>query len=314
MTLSEVCVIFNPRAGRERARGRLDRLRHRLGARAQFRPTEGPGHGEELALEAARAGFAAVAAAGGDGTVHEVANGLMRAGRPDIVLEVYPVGSANDYAHSLGLDPDWKLRDDPRVRPRAVDVGLVRSADGRQRYFINGVGLGFSGHINREARSIRYLQGPALYNFALLRTLLLRFEAPPMRVVVDDRVRQVATLALSVALGRREGNFVIAPDAVVDDGLFEYLHVGPVSRWELIRNLVGINIGRLPSHPLLWRGRCRSIRVRSRAPLAFHLDGELFGPATEGVSDLEVRLLPGALRVRAACGDGRPGPAANLVN
>jgi diacylglycerol kinase family enzyme len=306
MTVPDICVIFNPRAGRNRARGRLQRLRTLLGARAQFRPTQGPGHGEELALEAARAGFAAVVAAGGDGTVHEVANGLMRAGRPDVVMEVYPIGSANDYAHSLGLDPDWKLRGDPRVQPRAVDVGLVRSAGGRQRYFVNGVGLGLIGHASQEARRIRFFQGRVLYNLALLRTLLLRFEAPPMTVVADDRVRQVATLALSVALGRRDGNMLVAPDAVVDDGLFEYLHVGPVSRWELIRNLVRVNTGQLPSHPRLWRGRCRSVRVQSQVPLAFHLDGEPFGPAAEVVYDLEVCLLPGALRVRAACGDGRP--------
>ena len=300
MTTPDVCVIFNPRAGRDRAGGRLRRLRTLLGSRALFRPTHGPGHGEALALEAAQAGFSTVAAAGGDGTVHEVANGILRAGRPEVTLEVYPVGSANDYAHSLGLDPDWKLRADPRVVPRTVDVGLARSAGGRQRYFVNGLGLGFNGQVNLEARRVRFLQGRLLYNLALLRALLLRFEAPAMTVALDGQPRQVATLALSVSVGRREGNFVIAPDAIVDDGLFEYLHAGALSRWELIRNLLRINTGRLPSHPLLWRGRCRSVRVESAKPLAFHLDGELFAPLAETVLDLEITLLPAALRVMAS--------------
>jgi diacylglycerol kinase family enzyme len=300
MTVPEVCVIFNTRAGRDRARGRLERLRTLLGSRALFRPTQGPGHGEELACEAAREGFPAVAAAGGDGTVHEVANGILRAGRPDTILEIYPVGSANDYAHALGLDPDWKLRADPRIGPRAVDVGLARSGQGRERYFVNGLGLGFNGLVNLEAKRISFFQGKLLYNFALLRTLLLRFKAQPMTVTLDGQARQVPTLALSVALGRREGNFVIAPDAVVDDGLFEYLHAGPLSRWELVRNLLRINTGKLPTHPLLWRGRCRSVLVSSASPLPFHLDGELFGPPKEAVHELEISLLPGALRVMAA--------------
>jgi diacylglycerol kinase family enzyme len=299
MPCADVCVIFNPRAGRDRARRRLHRLRAVLGPRARFQPTRGPGHAEELAFEAASAGFPAVAAAGGDGTVHEVANGILRAGRPEVVLEVYPIGSANDYAHSLGLSPDWKLRGDPHVQARAVDVGLVRAGPGRQRWFVNGLGLGFNGQVTRESQRIRFFQGRLLYNLALLRALWLRFEAPAMTVSLDGMPRRTPTLALSVAIGRREGNFVIAPDAVVDDGLFEYLHAGPLSRWELIRNLLRVNTGRLPDHPLLWRGRCRTVAVASAAPVPVHLDGELFDRPGEPIQELDVTLLPGALRVMA---------------
>src|SRR5205085_2805387 len=100
---ADVCVIYNVRAGSGRAAEQLRRLRRVLGSRADFRATTGRGHAEELAFDAARAGFPVVAAAGGDGTVHEVANGLLRADRPDATLAVLPIGSANDYAHSLGL-------------------------------------------------------------------------------------------------------------------------------------------------------------------------------------------------------------------
>src|SRR5436309_15138862 len=109
MGAAEVCVIYNPLAGRGRGQGRLRRLRRALGGRAEFRPTAGAGQAEELALQAAQQGFSIVAAAGGDGTVHEVANGLLRAGRPEVTLAVIPVGSANDYAYSLGLDAGWWL-------------------------------------------------------------------------------------------------------------------------------------------------------------------------------------------------------------
>jgi diacylglycerol kinase family enzyme len=298
MSAPEVCVVVNPRAGRGRAHRRLQRLRERLAGRALFRLTRGPGHAEQLAFEAARSGVPAVAAAGGDGTVHEVANGVLRAGRPEVVLEVWPVGSANDYAHSLGLEPAWKLRGEPAVVPQAVDVGLVRSEHG-QRYFVNGVGLGFNGRVNLESRRIRFLPGRLLYNLALLRALWGRFEAPVMNLVIDGRESTSPTLALSVAVGRREGNFTVAPEAILDDGLFDCLHAGPLSRWELVRNLHRINTGRLPDHPQVWRGRCASLRVESPSPVALHLDGELFGAAEAGVKELEVRLLPQALLVTA---------------
>ena len=95
-----VRVIFNPRAGKSRAKRRLPPwLTEQPGVELQ--PTEGPGHAEQLALEAANSGHDVVAAAGGDGTVHEVANGILNSGREDVTLAVVPIGSANDFAFSL---------------------------------------------------------------------------------------------------------------------------------------------------------------------------------------------------------------------
>jgi diacylglycerol kinase family enzyme len=300
MSTADICVIFNPRSGRDRARQRIQRLKDVLGARAVFRPTERPGHGEELARDAARDGFAIVAAAGGDGTVHEVANGILQAARPDVVLEIYPIGSANDYAHTIGLDPDWRLRCDPSIEARAVDVGVVSAPDGRRRHFVNGLGLGINGIVNLEARRIRRLQGLALYGMALLRTMCFRYGYPLMTVTLDGQERRINTLALTLAIGRREGNFVLAPDAVIDDGLFDYLHAGPLPRLELFWNLPGMISGRLPKdHPKLWRGRCRHVTVVSETPLPFHIDGELFSEPDKAVYALDVQILPGALRVMA---------------
>ncbi len=221
---ADVCVIFNAAAGRGRASQRIESLRRQLGSRAEFLSTQAPAHGEELAFEAATRGFAIVAAAGGDGTVHEVANGLLRAARPEVALAVFPIGSANDYAHSLGLVGGWWLKSDPTAHTRTVDAGLARTKDGRQRYFVNGVGVGFNGAVTLESRRIRRLQGVWLYSLALFRAFYYRFTAPVMAIEIDGCAQRLATLALSVAIGRREGNFVLAPGALVDDGLFDYLH------------------------------------------------------------------------------------------
>jgi diacylglycerol kinase family enzyme len=300
MSQPEMCVIYNPASGRGRASRRLAALRRAWEARAAFWPTAAPGQAEELAGQAARAGFATVAAAGGDGTVHEVANGLLRADRPDVALAVLPSGSANDYAYSLGLDPDW-WRQPEGVASRRVDVGVVRAA-GRSRYFVNGLGLGFNGLVTREARRIHRLQGLALYGLALLRTLSFHYALIPLSIQLDDEPeRAEPTLALSLALGQREGDFVVAPQAVLDDGLFDYIHVGPCRRRELLPLLPGLFLGRgLPSgRPRIWQGRCRRVRLRAASALTVHTDGELFCVAEEDVRELEVDLLPGALCVLA---------------
>jgi diacylglycerol kinase family enzyme len=289
VSTSTICIIYNPTAGRGRAPRRLEQLRQALGEQAQFLATQCPRHAEALALQAAKAGCAIVAAAGGDGTVHEVANGILRAGRPDVALAVVPIGSANDYAYSLGLASPG---------PRQVDVGLVRAADGRQRYFVNGLGLGFNGAVTLEARGIRRLQGVLLYGMALLRALWTRYKFPRMLVALDGYIHDGPTLALSVAIGRREGNFVLAPEALVDDGLFDYVLAGVLSRWQLLRQLPAMITGRLPAkHPAVLRGRCRQVQVRSAEPLAVHLDGELFCRPEDEVRELEIQLVPAGLNV-----------------
>lgn len=298
MSPREVCVIYNPASGRGRSARRLAGLVRAWSKRAAFWPTAAPGQAEELALQAARGGFVTVAAAGGDGTVHEVANGLLRAERPDVVLAVIPIGSANDYACGLGLDGCWWRDDDAAIHPQAVDVGLVRAA-GRSRYFVSCLGLGFYGMVALEARRIRWLQSVALYGLAALRAVFSHYEWTPMTLAIDGEERTVPTLALSLALSRREGHYLLAPEARLDDGLFDYIHAGPLRRRELLRLLPGLFAGRgLPrDYPKLWLGRCCQVRLHARSPVLVHIDGELFCLHADGVRELKIDLLPKALRV-----------------
>lgn len=307
MGMVEMCVIFNPACGKGRGMGRFERLRKRLAGRAEFRPTHAPEHAVELAEHAAREGFPLVAAAGGDGTLHEVANGLMRAARPDTALALIPIGSANDYASSLGQGVDAWLCRDAETRERRVDIGHVRSACGRERFFINGLGLGFNGAVTMESRRIRGLQGVPLYTLALLRALWYRYVFPRMTITLDGERRETPTLAFSASLGQREGNFTLAPNAVLDDGLFDYLHAGPVGRWDLLCQVPGMITGSLAPHPLLRQGRCRTVRLISEAPVPVHLDGEMFCEPCDSVREVEIRMLPGALRVRTLHVNARDG-------
>ena len=150
-----------------------------------------------------------------------------------------------------------------------------------------------------EAREIKRLQGLALYGLATLRALWYHYECPPLSVTIDDQpARSMPTLMLSILLGRREGGFVMAPDAKLDDGLFDYVHAGDLSRFEVLRLLPRLAITGPPrDNPKVHQGRCQRFVVHSPVPLVVHIDGEFFARAEDNVRDLEIRLWPHALRV-----------------
>src|SRR5581483_9128143 len=106
----------------------------------------------------------------GDGTVHEVANGLLLGPEPGPVFAVVPGGSANDYAFSLGLPDLWWRTAGSEVGERRVDVGVIEGG-GRKRHFVNCLGIGFNGHVTRQARRIKSLRGIPLYALAVLRAM-----------------------------------------------------------------------------------------------------------------------------------------------
>jgi diacylglycerol kinase family enzyme len=293
MPQHELCVIFNPAAGKHRARRRLERIRAGWGERVDFWPTERTGHAAELARAAAEAGYRVVAAAGGDGTAHEVLNGLMTAGRPEVHFSIIPIGSANDYAHSLGLDAEHP------PPARAVDVGRIRAPGGREQFFGCNLGLGLNGAVTWESRRIRRLQGMLLYGLATLRALCYHFKTPRMTIRFDDEPPwESPTLLLSVLLGRREGGFVLAPRAQVDDGWFDYVHAADLTRWQVLRFLPRIGLfGPPDAYPKVRQGRCRRVQLTSEAPLIVHTDGEFFCLPEHNVRQLEIELLAGALTV-----------------
>jgi diacylglycerol kinase (ATP) len=291
----EWCIIYNPHSGKGRAARRLEAIRQSWPERIELWPTQHGGHAEELALAAANQGFRLVGAAGGDGTVHEVANGLLRAAREDVTFAVLPIGSANDYANSLELADGFG-----EARSRLVDVGLIRDAAGRQRHFVCCLGLGFNGLVTVESRRIRWLQGVALYGLATLRVLWRWHDCPLMTIEIDGQpATPLATLMLSVLVGRREGGFVMAPACKLDDGEFDYVRAGDLSRLEIIRLLPRLAVFGPPhNHPKVQLGRCRRIALRSSTPLAIHTDGEFFCRPEDEVTHVEIVVRPLALRVQ----------------
>ncbi len=301
MARPELCVIFNPAAGKHRGRQRLEQIRHTWGSDVAFRPTSHPGHAIELAESAAREGISVVAAAGGDGTAHEVLNGLMRVRNPDVAFSIIPIGSANDYAFSLGLDPNQP------PEPRNVDVGCVLLPNEKQVFFGCCLGTGFNGRVTLESRKIHRLQGIALYGLAAIRSLMYHYVYPPLSIQIDDQPKQVLpTLMFSALVGKREGGFTLAPLAQMDDGLLDYVHAEDLTRWQILQFLPRLALfGPPTSYPKLRQGQCRRIVLRSETPLVAHADGELMCLPEHPVHELEITIAPAALRVVALGGRSR---------
>lgn len=291
------CIIFNPVAGRSCSQRRLARFREHWKTRAEFWPTQYRGHGIGLARAACDQGFSIIAAAGGDGTVHDVANGLLQSSRSDVTLAVVPVGSANDFAYSLARQFGASLMEDGNYT--SVDVGSVTTTSGRESFFVVSLGLGLSARVTLEARQVSRLQGKALYAVAVWRAVKAN-QVSDLRVQFDDDPPiQSPSLLTSVMLCEREGNFVLAREARLDDGRFDVVSAAPMGRLRVLGLLPRIALAGVPAHhPKIAQRRCRSLTVESPTPLAVHTDGEMFCTAEDGVHDLAVRLLPARLRVK----------------
>ena len=291
-------VILNPTAGRGAAARAWPKVRAVLegaGARVELAETARHGHAAELAESAARAGWGAVVAVGGDGTVHEVANGLLRAsdaGAAMPALGIVPVGSGNDFSLLAGLprDPVEAARRIVSGAERRVDAGRV---DGR--WFVNGVGVGLDARVAVEANRNRRLRGIGIYLWALAR-VLASFRAPMMRVEIDgdEVIERPLTLATVGNGGRHGGGFWICPAAKLDDGLLDVCVCDALGRLRILRFLPKVLRGTHVGERCVRMRTARRVRITSDTPLPVHADGEIL---SEAARELEIEIAPGRLRL-----------------
>ncbi|HET7010865.1 MAG TPA: diacylglycerol kinase family protein [Anaerolineales bacterium] len=301
--MTRMKVIFNPHADRGRAwdtASYLQSLIERHGG-ADWAATEYPRHATELAREAARQGYDVVAALGGDGTVHEIVNGLMAVPERDRpVMGIIPVGSGNDFCNNIGLpkDPEQAMHRLFHGAPRTFDIGRITDGSGRAEFWDNTLGIGFDATVTIYSYQITRLQGFSMYLWAVIQTILRNHDAPSMSIETDQEAFQKDTLMLTVCNGPREGGgFHVAPGATPDDGVFNYAHIGKVSRLMMFRLIPEVMNGTHGRFPQVRLGTCRQLKVTSAKPVTIHADGEIFAGFSTDVTQLTVDLLPRALHV-----------------
>jgi diacylglycerol kinase (ATP) len=218
----------------------------------------------------------------------------MEANVPGVRLGLLPIGSANDFAFSVDAGK-------PGISAvRSIDVGRIRTASaGKAAFFGCGVGIGFNAWVTVESRRLPHLQGLALYGVAALRAIVRHFQSPVLEITLDDQSPwQTPTLLFSVLNGRREGSFPLALQAEIDDGHFDFVHAGSLSRWQVLRLLPRVSLyGPPKEYPHIRQGRCRRVLIRSENPLIIHIDGEFYCLPEEEIRDVEITMLPSALEV-----------------
>lgn len=301
-------AIINPTSGGGAGKLMADEVRNRLGThQPEIRQTERQGHAIELAYAAAKAGEQAIVAVGGDGTVHETANGILRALEEDpslpAVLGIVPVGTGNDFVKML---PGTARRAEAfdtilEGRVRHVDAGWA-AWNGGGEFFVNAAGTGIDVEVVRVLGAQRGTRGALDYVFALVRALR-RYHPIPVRIrgdaqEVDSRV-MIAAVGNGSCVG---GTFRICPTAEIDDGLFDVCVVRELSLARSIgtaaRILRGTHAGSAGVRS--FRAETVELTVPEGTELFFQLDGELREP--EGATTLTMEIRRGVLPVFARAG------------
>lgn len=303
MTQQRVKLIVNPNADRGRAWRAASALRPVVEeyVQAEWCGTVFPGHAIELARRAGEEGCDLVVAVGGDGTAHEVVNGLMQVPperRPK--MGSIPLGSGNDFSFACGMshDPLEAARQVFTGTPRPIDIGVLQDDLGRRIYWDNTVGIGFDATTTIRSRKLTTLRGFFIYLVAVLQTIALNHTAPRMKVTTESEDWEEANLLVCLCNGEREGGgFLIHPGARNHDGILNYTQIRHMSRLKMLQLLPQVMQGTHGKSPDVRMGQFTRLALVSEGPVTMHLDGEIYAGFDSPLRKLEVELLPGALTV-----------------
>jgi diacylglycerol kinase (ATP) len=293
--------VLNPTAGKGSARKAIHSLEHILSSRTEsvtLRYTERPGHATEIAREATTS---CVVAVGGDGTINEVVNGLIGTGK---TLGAIPTGSGNDFVKSVGIPKNLNaaLGIVMSGSERLLDAGKVscgKMIDGSilhapERYFLNGVGIGFDGHVAWRVSKTKYLRGTLAYFAAVLRTLG-EYDAPEFRICVDGRNFTGRKLLIATGNGKcAGGGFYLTPDAVVDDGTLDFCMIDDVPVIRILPLIPVVMSGKSSNNKAVSYGRMRNLSAESGTKFSVHADGEVIG---YNVNEVRIEVVPGAIKM-----------------
>jgi diacylglycerol kinase (ATP) len=303
----DISVILNPQAsgGRgARVRPKLEDALRRRDLSYSLVQTEEPGHATALAREAMDRAPDLVLVVGGDGTIHEVANGLLsrEGARPPI--GVIPVGTGNDFFRMVGgpKDPEKTLDALLSGTVKDFEVGEVRY-NGKSSYFVNLLGLGVDVEVLRKRESYPRLKGLPQYLAALVSALWsfrpssVRVTLGPAEGTTSGEVIDERTILVAVTVGPSVGGgFLLSPEASPYDGLLDLFFVKPLGVVKLARYIPKVIRGTHQGLPELVQRRVNSLTIErsDKVPFFFEMDGE---NVPDPVTRLEVVVHPGLLQV-----------------
>ena len=313
--MAPILVIYNPHAGRGRVQAlwpQVELALRQAGVNFDVAPTSAPLDALRLA-EANAQHYQAVVSVGGDGTTHEVANGLLRASGEGVTipLGILPMGTGDDFVKMLppetvigGKPFDWAaaIEKVARGQTRLYDVGRIQAEgvkpglEGFPHYFLNSMTLGFGAQAAYHHASMpRFLKGIWAYFGAIARTMIA-FPTLRARFTLDDQppFEQASTIT-AVMNGRCFGNGMwVAPQARADDGSLDVMIARDISRLTILRLLPKLMQGQHIHQPEIAMYRARRVVIEPDVPQVVEADGEV---PYQQAPRLEVTLLPGRLCV-----------------
>lgn len=253
--------------------------------------TKGCGDATRLAKEHSNKDI--VVAVGGDGTVNEVVNGMIRS---DVVLGIIPIGTGNDFAHQLGYTNDIRKNLSILLGTTIVnlDVGLFNN----ERYFVNGFSIGFDAEVAAQVKKFtKYVSGLPAYLASLL-SVLPRYESKRISFTLDnnDMIVEMEDESFLLAVNNGTtygGGFKVTPSAKMDDGVFTICFVKKISRSYALRHLYSFTKGTHLSLPEVMTYTAKAVRISQEGRAYVQLDGEVI----EQSGEIKLSIEPKALKV-----------------
>jgi diacylglycerol kinase (ATP) len=298
--LTQTVFLVNPASANGKTGKRwpeIARAAHAAGLRGEAIFSERAGQLGDLAREAADEGARLLVVVGGDGTVHEVVNGLAR--REGVELALIPRGTGWDFArtHEIPKRLDGALRIALEGTARPFDLGRASyHAEGAEAmtWFANMASVGMSGAVAKKANSTTKALGAKTSYLLALGVVFARWKNVHLRVRVDEHERDALMEDTIVAVGRYlAGGMKITPDAEPDDGLFDVLLIGDVTKTELVRVMPKIYRGTHLPHPKGEVLRGSTVTIEADTPMPIQLDGE-----QPGTTPARFDVVPAAIRLR----------------
>ncbi|RKU08812.1 hypothetical protein C6503_22115 [Candidatus Poribacteria bacterium] len=326
--MNDFIILANPISGKGKAKSVAEQAHTALtesGQQGQLMLTSASGDAKRFAQEVVADGTRHVIACGGDGTLHEVVNGIAMV--PDVTLGVLPCGRGNDFAAAVGipLKPEAAIATLLSGTPIRVDLGRcyqnsdqpsAANENSRQgtdeavepepsltdnqqpttdNYFTTIATCGYDTEVSRRAsKGTPLFAGTASYAYAAVETLFY-YEPPFVRLEGDFGTHEGPLLLAATGItSRYGGGFQIVPDARIDDGLFDVCIIRPVSSLTVLRLLVTLFWGGHVGHPAVSMHQTRTLKIETDTPMLLYADGE---PMCETPATIEI--IKGGLTVMA---------------
>jgi diacylglycerol kinase (ATP) len=277
----KILLVYNPHAGHNRA-GKLlpqvEAMFRQKNVEFDLRLTARPGHAVDIVREAHLKSYDGVVAAGGDGTLFEVINGYYQNPLTDRVpIGVLPIGTGNAFARDMDLNnTKWTEAIDiiASGKTKKVDVGKFTTAD-RTFYFLNIIGLGFVADVVKTAYQLKGL-GNVAYTIGVFHRMIM-LKSTRIKVVLDGKALELDNVFTEVSNTRYTSNFYMAPNAKIDDGLFDVTLLGKTTRRRLLQCFPKIFTGEHIHMAEVEQIQAKSIRIEADVPKVLTPDGELLG-------------------------------------